>query len=100
VPDVATGAGRSLIEGRADEGVALLDSDFHPSRAWRTSTIRVARKNEFVETDQADLGRPVLSQKIFRFSIAPNQRHRSRILLRRGALAIVTNVGAGCGGRR
>ena len=45
------------------------------------------------------MGRPVLSEKIFRFSFAPNQRHRSRILLHRGALAIVTNVGAGCDGR-
>ena len=93
------GAGRSLVEGRADEGLTLLDSEFHPSRACRSITIRVARKIEFCEPDQADLGRPVPSEKIFRFSFTPNQRHRSRILLHRGALAIVTNVGAGCDGR-
>ena len=37
--------------------------------------------------------------KIFLFPSTPNQLYKCRVLSRRGALAIVTNVGAGCGGR-
>jgi hypothetical protein len=40
------------------------------------------------------------AQKINRFALAPNQHYNLRYPgPRRGALAIVTNVGAGCGGR-
>jgi hypothetical protein len=41
-----------------------------------------------------------LQQKYLSSHLPPNQRHNSRRLIpRRGALAIVTNVGMGCGGR-
>ena len=43
---------------------------------------------------------PVRATKIFRFAVTPNHPYNSRHPVpRRGALAIVTNVGAGCGGR-
>jgi hypothetical protein len=43
---------------------------------------------------------PALAAKIFLFSTDPNQRHNCRRLIPyEGALAIVTNVGVGCGGR-
>jgi hypothetical protein len=43
---------------------------------------------------------PVPRAKINRFALAPNQHYNLRYPgPRRGALAIVTNVGAGCGGR-
>ena len=60
----------------------------------------LVRAAEFLEADQGDLGRPVLFAKIFRFTLCPNHRYipRHPVPLR-GALAIVTNVGAGCGGR-
>jgi hypothetical protein len=41
----------------------------------------------------------VLSVKIFLFSEDPNHFTSIAIPFRRGALAIVTNVGTGCGGR-
>jgi len=60
----------------------------------------LARKNEFVEPDQGDLGRPVPTPKIFQFSFDPNHfyipRHPGPL---EGRFAIVTNVGQGCGGR-
>ena len=43
---------------------------------------------------------PALPRKIFRFAATPNHPYKSRHPVPvRGALAIVTNVGAGCGGR-
>ena len=36
--------------------------------------------------------------KIFRFSLTPNQRHNARTF-HEGRIAIVTDVGMGCGGR-
>jgi hypothetical protein len=43
---------------------------------------------------------PVPLAKIFRFARRANQTYKlRRPVLQRGALAIVTNVGAGCGGR-
>ena len=59
-----------------------------------------APKCDFSLQLQADLPRPAPHAKIFRFSPAPNHPYNSRHPVpRRGALAIVTNVGAGCGGR-
>jgi hypothetical protein len=42
---------------------------------------------------------PAPFAKIFPFAAIPNQIYIDSILSLRGALAIVTNVGAGCGGR-
>jgi hypothetical protein len=54
----------------------------------------------FLQQLQADLPCPVSAAKIFRFATDPNHPYNSgHPVLRRGALAIVTNVGAGCGGR-
>jgi hypothetical protein len=59
-----------------------------------------APNGEFPEPDQRDLPCPVLLPKIFRFARRANQNYKlRRPVLLRGALAIVTNVGAGCGGR-
>jgi hypothetical protein len=57
---------------------------------------RLPRKNEFVEPDQRDLGRPVLFAKIFQFPSDPNHLHISHIPARtEGRFAIVTNVEQG-----
>ena len=59
-----------------------------------------ARKIEFPEPVQADLGCPVPSRKIFCFRFSEIYGFLSRIPPRkRGASRIVTNVGVGCGGR-
>jgi hypothetical protein len=59
-----------------------------------------ARRNQFLPSIQRDATRPVPRAKINRFALAPNQHYNLRYPgPRRGALAIVTNVGAGCGGR-
>ena len=59
-----------------------------------------ARKSEFLPPIQRDAIRPVPRAKINRFALTPNQHYNLRYPgPRRGALAIVTNVGAGCGGR-
>jgi len=59
-----------------------------------------ARKRQFAEAIQADLGRPVPLAKIFRLSRRANQRHwvRPSRLDKRG-VRVVTNVEVGCGGR-
>jgi hypothetical protein len=55
---------------------------------------------DFLQQLQADLPRPASTAKIFRFVKDPNHPYNScHPVLRRGALAIVTNVGTGCGGR-
>jgi hypothetical protein len=54
----------------------------------------------FLQQLQADLRRPASVAKIIRFAATPNHPYNARHPVpRRGALAIVTNVGAGCGGR-
>jgi hypothetical protein len=58
-----------------------------------------ARPGDFVPQLQADLPGPVPFAKIFRFAATPNHLYKPAIPSRTGALAIVTNVGAGCGGR-
>src|SRR5438105_5399224 len=59
-----------------------------------------ARLCDFLQQLQADLPCPVSAAKIIRFAANPNHAYNSRHPVpRRGALAIVTNVGAGCGGR-
>jgi hypothetical protein len=72
----------------------------HPGYGAFPSLFGPARKNEFVEPDQGDLGRPVPYVKIFQFSFDPNHfyipRHPGPL---QGRFAIVTNVGQGCGGR-
>jgi hypothetical protein len=58
------------------------------------------RAARFVETIQADLGRPVLSVKIFPFPSEPNHLHIFRHLVpHRGAARDRHERGAGCGGR-
>ena len=60
----------------------------------------VARRHDFLQRIQGDLPGPVLVTKIFRLTRRANQNYDSRHPVPlRGALAIVTNVGAGCGGR-
>jgi hypothetical protein len=55
---------------------------------------------DFLPQLQADLPCPASAAKIFRFVTDPNHPYNScHPVLRRGALAIVTNVGTGCGGR-
>jgi hypothetical protein len=65
------------------------------------STAFPLRQNtDFREPVQSDLGCPDLAQKIFRFS--PGANHlliHSRLTPHEGRIAIVTDVGVGCGGR-
>src|SRR5439155_26892205 len=66
----------------------------------RSAAICRARLCDFRQQLQADLPRPAPYAKIIRFAATPNHPYNSRHPVpRRGALAIVTNVGAGCGGR-
>jgi len=66
----------------------------------QTNKMADARKINFRQQFQHDLSRPVSSAKITRFAATPNHPYKSRHPVpSRGALAIVTNVGAGCGGR-
>jgi hypothetical protein len=59
-----------------------------------------ARKIEFRELDQADLGSPDVAQKIFRFTETPNHQLISdRPVPTRGAVARRHERGTGCGGR-
>ena len=58
------------------------------------------RSHDFPQSNQRDLPRPVLLAKINLFSPPPNQRHNSPVSsLNEGRIAIVTDVGMGCGGR-
>jgi hypothetical protein len=81
-------------------------SDLNPlSAPKRTSALPHglrphARGNQFPEPNQADLGRPVLAQKIFCFTTDPNHRRISnRPVPARGAVARRHERGTGCGGR-
>ena len=66
----------------------------------RSAAICRARVCDFLQQLQADLAGPAPHAKIIRFAATPNHPYNSRHpVLRRGALAIVTNVGTGCGGR-
>jgi hypothetical protein len=66
----------------------------------QTGTNSVAPKRRFPEPFQRDLPCPDLVKKIFRLTRRANQSYKPRRLVpERGALAIVTNVGTGCGGR-
>jgi len=59
-----------------------------------------ARQGTLAQQLQSDLPRPVSCEEIIRFAATPNQSYKPAIpSQRRGALAIVTNVGTGCGGR-
>ena len=59
-----------------------------------------ARKSQFREPDQADLGSPVVAQKIFRFTESPNHLPISgHPVPTRGAVARRHERGMGCGGR-
>jgi hypothetical protein len=56
----------------------------------------LARKQKIIEPHQADLGRPVPSQKIFRFAATPNQIYiHGRPASSEGRIAIVTDVECG-----
>jgi hypothetical protein len=74
---------------------------FNPEIAtWWAMPLGPARLCDFLQQLQADLACPASTAKIFRFAATPNHPYNSRHPVpRRGALAIVTNVGAGCGGR-
>jgi hypothetical protein len=66
----------------------------------RFTSRRAEHKARFVEAIQSDLPSPVLPSKTFPFPASPNQIYIPRRPVPiRGALAIVTNVGMGCGGR-
>ena len=59
-----------------------------------------ARLGGFLQCSQGDLLRPVWVAKIFRFRRRANQFYQlAPSRSERGALAIVTDVGTGCGGR-
>ena len=60
----------------------------------------VARKQKVSQSFQTDLPRPVLREKRIPFARNPNQSYKSRHPgPQEGRIAIVTNVGPGCGGR-
>jgi hypothetical protein len=64
------------------------------------STHAAAPMRDFPPQLQADLPGPASVAKIIRFAAPPNHPYNiSHPVPRRGALAIVTDVGAGCGGR-
>jgi hypothetical protein len=76
--------------------VRLLCGAVHPVPA----SVIPARRGDFLQLFQRDFPRPLPHAKIFRFARTPNHPYNScHPVPRRGALAIVTNVGAGCGGR-
>src|SRR5262249_3471147 len=86
-----------------DDQITLANDQFAlpllRSLAFLLAQLR-ARKTQFVEAIQSDLGRPVVVRKIFRFALAPNQWLPSHVPPRHeGRIAVVTNVEAGCGGR-
>src|SRR5437899_90084 len=61
---------------------------------------RVARKIQFAERIQSDLGRPVVLANIFRFPVTPNQWFFPRCLVSaRGAFRDRHEREMGCGGR-
>ena len=63
-------------------------------------TAAVARKGRFVATSQADLGRPVLVAKIFRFTRRANHLYKfAPSYPTRGAYRDRHGRGEGCGGR-
>jgi hypothetical protein len=67
------------------------------SRLFQLSNARIG---EFIEPDQVDLAGPAPFAKIFRFPFDPNHRLIScRLIPLKGRIAIVTDVGMGCGGR-
>jgi hypothetical protein len=71
-----------------------------PKRDFKPKPI--APKIQFLKIDQADATCPVLAEKIIRFAFLPNRLHKRRrpAPSDEGRFAIVTDVGAGCGGRR
>src|SRR5437879_9996993 len=83
------------------------DAKHRPETApKRLLTMRVhgpaslARKQKVSQSFQADLPGPVLREKRNRFARNPNQSYNSRHPgPQEGRIAIVTNVGPGCGGR-
>jgi hypothetical protein len=71
-------------------------------RGSRLSAARIPAvpKSEIRQADQPDLVGPVALLIIFRFSSDPNHLFNPRRLIpQKGRIAIVTNVGMGCGGR-
>jgi hypothetical protein len=71
----------------------------HPT-VPQTGTNSVAPKRRFPEVFQRDLPCPALPRKTFRLKRRANQNYKlGHLVPERGALAIVTNVGTGCGGR-
>jgi hypothetical protein len=86
--------------GRSSSGKSLRSSAKSPALPVPRPRKSVARKIEFREASQVDLGRPVGARKIFRFPSAPDRWLHLAIPPRKeGRIAIVTNVEAGCGGR-
>ncbi len=79
--------------GIAAEGRRRLRSPM-PGSSMFPFRLNRARTAEFIEADQADLGRPALFAKIFPFSADPNHLHiRSRLVPLEGRIAIVTDAG-------
>ena len=63
--------------------------------------VRPSRPGKILLWDQADLGRPVLSKKIFRLTCRANHPYKlAPSHPNEGRVAIVTNVAMRCGGRR
>ena len=89
---------------RQRPAVKALDEDSWAGRNYDGEKLpfhRFAPNGEFLEPDQADATCPVLREKINRFAFCPNHIHKPRrpVPLNEGRFAIVTDVGAGCGGR-
>jgi hypothetical protein len=72
----------------------------HLSGSNASAGNRVARKIQFAERIQSDLGRPVVLANIFRFPVTPNQWFFPRCLVSaRGAFRDRHEREMGCGGR-
>jgi hypothetical protein len=93
-------------EASSGDGAEPVIGPRYARTRWRLLTMRVygptgfARRGKVLQSFQADLPRPVLREKRIPFTRDPNQSYKSRHPgPQEGRIAIVTNVGPGCGGR-
>jgi hypothetical protein len=83
-----------LLSGKSVALSAILRGSHAPS------TVKpAARKSEFRKSRQADLGRPVVRQKTFRFPFAPDRGLLALSCPHRGTYASSRTLKVGCGGR-
>src|SRR5258705_12475479 len=93
-------------EASSGDGAEPVIGPRYARTRWRLLTMRVygptgfARGGKVLQSFQADLPGPVLREKRILFSHDANQSYKSRHPgPQEGRIAIVTNVGPGCGGR-